>query len=252
MRHIASLLIAGAALAGCTTMSGYPEAAFDHKEARAELAPFLKASAVADYDKCADKLACRNMLVDARVRAVDLLFYRFLRRLHGQQAGLSVGGSLLSSSIDSLATFTSAGPLAAGGSAISGGRNAYEKQVFGASMPLLIEQMMLKRRIALLKIRRGQQLPVANYSLFTALNDISEYELAGSIPMTAADLAATAGTSARHAQDELDKLRATAFVAPTVAAVPMPPVAPAPAPTPLATPSPSPVASTAPATPPKS
>ena len=82
------------------------------------------------------------------------------------------------------------------------------------SLPLLFEEMIANRREVLVRIRQGETMPISSYSLFQALDDVSEYELAGSLPHAAAELGAAAGSSAHNAQARLDAIRAGTLAAP--------------------------------------
>ncbi|MES2336708.1 MAG: hypothetical protein V4537_01275 [Pseudomonadota bacterium] len=230
------LLALGASLAGCTSMSGFPQAIADPKQEDAEVAPYLKASAITDCDTAADRVACRNTLIDARLRAVDLSFYRFQRKIYRQDAQVGMGSGFATLALDSVAAITGTRALAAGAGLLTGGRDAYQKQVVSASLPLLFEEMIAKRHEVLLRIRQGQMLPVAHYSIFQALDDISEYELAGSLPAAAAELRASTGTSARTARAKLDAFRMSNMA--SMAAASPAPVVPASGIAPAASPAP--------------
>ena len=228
-------LIAGLTLAGCASMSGFPRPIIDERQEDAELAPYVGPEAIARYEACTDKVACRNVFIDARLHAVDLAFYRFQRKLYGQKAQVSLGGNVLAMALDSAAAITATRPLAAGAGLLSGGRDAYEKQVLSASLPLLFGEIVASRREVLLRIRLGEQLPVERYSLFQALADVGDYEMAGSIPAAAAELATSAGASSRNAQARLDALHAQVVAAPVMAAVSLPVAVPVPVAGPPAT-----------------
>lgn len=224
------LLLACAPLGACTSMSGFPQPIADPREEDAEVAPYLKASAITACETSADKDACRNTIIDARLRAVDLAFYRFQRKIYRQDLQVAMGSGFATTALDSVAAVTGTRFLAAGAGLLTGGRDAYQKQVVAASLPLLFEEMIAKRHEVLLRIRQGQILPVAQYSMFQALDDITEYEHAGSIPAAAAELRASTGTSARTARAKLDEFRMAAIAnrasLAAVAPVPVASVAP--------------------------
>ena len=213
MHRRIALALLPALLAGCSAVSGFPKPIIDERAEDAELAPYVGAQAMANYDSCVDKLACRNTLIDARLRAVDLAFYRFQRRIYGQESRISLGSDLAATALSSIASVTGTRPLAAGAGLLTGGRDEYKKQVLSVSLPLLFDEMVARRRELLVRIRQGEQTPVAGYTLFQALADISEYEQAGSIPAAAAELGASAGRVSINAQAQLDALRARAQTA---------------------------------------
>jgi len=214
-------------LTGCAAVSGYPRPILSERQELAEIAAYLEPAAIADYEKCDDKVLCRNTIVDARLRAVDVAFYRFQRKIYAQDSRVALGSNMLTLALDSAAAVTSTGGLALGAGLLVGGRDAFQKQIRSVSLPLLFEQMIAKRREVLLRIRLGQRMPASGYTLFQALDDVSEYELAGSIPAAAAELGASVGQSARTAQIQLDALRAASLAA--AGAVAVPAAAPVPA-----------------------
>lgn len=244
------LLIAlalAAPLSGCAALSGFPADAVSPGIEAAELANYTGPDAIARYEACEDKVRCRNAIIDARLRAVDLQFFRFIRRVYAQEAGVSFGADVLAMGLDAVAAVSGAAHgFAAGASALTGGRDAYERQVLSVSMPLLFEQMTVNRREVLLRIRQAEATPVASYSLFQALSDVTEYEMAGSLPAAAAELQANAGTAGRALQARLDAQRAATVAASTpvattqVAAVPVSAPAPPAASTTAPATSPSP------------
>lgn len=206
-------LLLCAPLAGCAAVSGFPRPIMTERQEQDEIAAYVGNSAVAQYESCPDKVLCRNTIVDARLRAVDLAFYRFQRKIYAQDSRVALGSNVLTLALDSAASLTATAGLAAGAGLLTGGRDAFQKQLRSVSLPLLFDQMTAKRREVLLRIRLGQRLPVSGYTLFQALDDVSEYELAGSIPAAAAELSASVGQTARTAQIQLDALRAAQLAA---------------------------------------
>ena len=225
MRYRSILILAAAALLpACASVSGFPEPAMSMAEEDAEVAPYLGVKSIERYEACADKIACRNTLLDARVRAVDLAFDRHQRTVHGQGARVSLGGDLLSLSLESVAAASGFRAAAAGSGLLTAGRGAYMRQVLGSSTPVLMEQMLARRREVLLRIRQGQRLPIDSYSLFQGLTDITAYEEAGNMRTAAAELTSRAGEAAGAAQRELDAL-ALGTPAAALAAAPVAPMA---------------------------
>ena len=205
-------------LNGCAAVSGFPQPIMTERQENAEIAGYIATFAVADYDKCSDKVLCRNTIVDARLRAVDLAFYRFQRKIYSEDSRVSLGSNALTLVLSSAATVSGAGGVAAGAGLLTAGRDVFQKQLRSVSLPLLFDQMIAKRREVLLRIRLGQRLSPTAYTLFQALDDVSEYEVAGSLPAAAAELGASVGQSSRTAQIQLDALRATSLASAGVAA----------------------------------
>ena len=253
------IILTSIALTGCAAVSGYPRPAFDREAERAELRSFVGPDAITRYEACADKTPCRNAIIDARVRAVDIAFAEFVHRIYGQEGRVSLGADLLATGLSSAAALSGAKALSAGAGLLTGSRATYEKQVLSLSLPLMFQEMVANRREILIRIRQGEALPAANYSLYQALDDIGDYEEAASLPAAAAAITSSAGSNARAADVRLEALRAaqlatTAAMLPAIApaqsvaaTAPLTPGAPAaiPAPgTPLISPQPLPPAAT--------
>jgi hypothetical protein len=216
--RVALLLLASSHLAGCAAVSGYPRPAFSARDEEAELKAFAKAGSIETFEQCADKVVCRNAIVDARLRATDLAFFRFQRQIYRQESRMALGTGMLSMAVNSIAAVTGTGPLAAGATLLTGGRDVYQKQAMSVSLPLLMQEMSVARREVLYRIKVGQTMPMAAYSLVDALSDVTDYEQAGSIPAAAARLTANGTWKARDAEERLTKLRANTFATVTAAA----------------------------------
>jgi hypothetical protein len=202
------------ALGGCASIGGFPKPAFDQKNTAAELAPYLSPTIVTEYSKCPDKVECRNNILDARMRAVDMTFANFERALYREGIGIGVGTDWVTLALNAVGSVTKASkPLAAAAGAITGARSSYEKQaLYNLTLPVMMAQMSAKRKDVLARVRQGETQSAATYSLFQGLNDVDSYEAAGTIPGAVADMITNAGVQAKQADQKLDAIRMVAPV----------------------------------------
>jgi hypothetical protein len=202
------------ALGGCASIGGFPKPAFDQKNTAAELAPYLSPTIVTQYSKCPDKVECRNDILDARMRAVDMTFANFERALYREGIGIGVGTDWVTLALNAVGSVTKASkPLAAAAGAITGARSSYEKQaLYNLTLPVMMAQMSAKRKDVLARVRQGETQSVAAYSLFQGLNDVDSYEAAGTIPGAVADMITNAGVQSKQADQKLDAIRMVAPV----------------------------------------
>lgn len=214
LRFRLSAALAFLALGGCASIGGFPKPAFDQKNTAAELAPYLSPTIVTEYSKCPDKVECRNNILDARMRAVDMTFANFERALYREGIGIGVGTDWVTLALNAVGSVTKASkPLAAAAGAITGARSSYEKQaLYNLTLPVMMAQMSAKRKDVLARVRQGETQSVAAYSLFQGLNDVDSYEAAGTIPGAVADMITNAGVQAKQADQKLDAIRMVAPV----------------------------------------
>ena len=221
LRFRLSAALAYLALGGCASIGGFPKPAFDQKNTAAELAPYLSPTIVADYSnnlKCPNKVECRNNILDARMRAVDMTFGNYERALYREGIGIGIGTDWVTLALNAVGSVTKASkPLAAAAGAITGARSSYEKQaLYNLTLPVMMAQMSAKRKDMLARIRQGETQSVAAYSLFQGLNDVDSYEAAGTMPGAVADMATNAGVQSKQADQKLDAIRMVAPVDPSV------------------------------------
>ena len=202
-------------LTGCATVSGFPKQAFDTKEVNAEIAPYLLAKKVSDYDKCDQQERCRNDIIDARLRAIDLRFGEYERGLYKEGVGFGVGTDWIALALNGAGSVTGASrALSAAAAGVLGARASFEKQaLYNMTMPAMLAQMVAKRREVLAHIRDGESQKVASYSLFRALNDIDDYAFAGTLPGAISEISNHAGVQATQANAELKAIQIVAPVA---------------------------------------
>ena len=85
-------------LAGCTPLQGYPADPENTDATPVTLAPYFNGAKEADYLMTTDptlRMAKRNEIVLARVRAHDIEFGDFERRLYGDGNAIGLGSDLI-------------------------------------------------------------------------------------------------------------------------------------------------------------
>lgn len=202
-------------LAGCATVSGFPKSAFDTTQVNAEIAPYLLAAKVTAYDSCQAKKACRNDIIDARLRAIDLRFGEYERNLYKEGVGFGVGTDWIALALNGVGSVSAASKaLSAASAGVLGARASFEKQaLYNMTMPAMLAQMVAKRREVLARIREGESQDAAAYSLFRALNDIDDYAFAGTLPGAITEISNHAGVQATQANADIKAIQIVAPVA---------------------------------------
>jgi hypothetical protein len=198
-------------LSGCAAINGFPDAVVKPSVAMPSLDPYLGDKAVGKYTSCIatdSRESCRNEIVEAQIYAVNQRFEAFERALFGQGVGFGVGTDWAVLALNSVGAVTSASkPLSAAAAALVGAKASYEKEaLFNQTLPVLMAQMVARRREVLARIRSGHSRTVADYSLFAALNDLDDYRRAGTIPGAMTEMIANTGVQTKDADAKLDAL----------------------------------------------
>lgn len=197
------------ALGGCASVSGFPEPIMSPAASIKEVEFYLSPAAELACRENAVTRTCRNNILDARIRAGNVRFGQFERNLYSQGIGFGVGTDWLAIALNSVATFSkSAAPeLSAVSAAVIGGRASFEKQaLYNLSLPVMLAQIYAKRQEVLARIRAGETREISEYSLYRGLDDVDDYEHAGSIPAAMTEIVTNAGAQASEAKAKLDKI----------------------------------------------
>lgn len=195
-------------IGGCASVRGFPNPSMPPSTARAEVAGQLTKAAT---DACVTTTAttvCRNSLIDARLRAINIEFEEYERALYREGIGTGIGTDWVAIALNSIGAVTSASkPLSAAAAGVLGGRASYEKQALhNLTLPVMLAQMTAKRKEVLVRIRAGEKKDLAQYSVYRALDDVDDYALAGTIPGAVAEMVANAGAQAKEAKAALDQI----------------------------------------------
>lgn len=203
-------------LVACAPIQGYPADPENTDATLTALAPYFNGIAETDYLTTTDAIlrtAKRTGIVLARMRAYDIEFSDFERRLYGDGNGVTLGSDLvglvlagLTATTGNAATKSALGAASAG---VIGAKAAIDKDLYyQKTIPALLAQMEADRLSALLPITAGLKLSDANYPLMQAYIDLDAYKNAGSIPAAINAVNKNAG----NAKDALQALRSTAFL----------------------------------------
>ena len=211
------ILMLSISIWGCASFTGYPERSGNVEDELKQLDKYLNPEIIAEYDKEQDqnkKLALRNEIINARIRAIDIHFNDFQQRLYSEGVGsniatdwtvigLGVAGSITSS----LSTTQNLSAISGG---ITGAKASFDKNAFfDRTMPAILSQMIALRKSALVKIRSGLKAGVSEYPLNWALIDLEEYFMAGTMPGAVIGIVEEAGATTKKADSMLELLLPT-------------------------------------------
>jgi len=200
--------------AGCSTMQGYPERSENDESELASLQNYFKPETISACNNKSpeeDKCLCRDNIVYARVRAIDIHFNRFLQAATKENIQLNVGvdwvvlglggaGAVISNS-------NTQSILAAISGGLTGAKGSIDKNVyFEKTMPVLLSKMIALRKSVLVIIYQGLELDTSRYPLIRALNDIDDYYNAGTIPGAIIGITATAGATIEKAEKDIKEI----------------------------------------------
>ncbi|HVH81968.1 MAG TPA: hypothetical protein VM782_21390 [Stellaceae bacterium] len=168
-----------------------------------------------DASAATARMQLRNEIVLGRMRAYDIEFGDFEKRLYGDGNGVTLGGDLIALVLSGLtATTGNATTKAALGAAtagVVGAKAAIDKDLYyQKTVPALLAQMEADRLKALEPITKGMKLPDADYALMQAYIDLDVYKNAGSIPAAINAVNKDAGEAKEDAQQIIMDARSSA------------------------------------------
>lgn len=214
-----------ATLAACAPVRGYPDNPSDEAAVMTSLQPYLSPDAEAHYETLqgTERESYRNAVVVNRMRAHEIAFGDFERRLWGDSNIISAGGDLLVLALSGLgATIGSTATgsaLAAASAGIVGGQAAVNKDLYyQRTMPALLAQMEANRDRIKLTIINGLKQPDSQYTLYQADLDLDALQRASGIPGAVGDITQQATTSKADAQKELQAQSLVTAVSPDLQA----------------------------------
>ena len=203
-------------LAACAPLLGYPRDPEDTDATLTRLTPYFDGSKDVEYAHAppAAKTNIRNEIMFARMRAYDITFADFEKRLYGDGNAVTLGSDLvglilagLTATAGGAATKSALGAASAG---VIGANTAINKDLYyQKTIPALLAQMEADRLQAKAPIVAGMKLPDEQYPLIQAYVDLDAYKNAGSIPAAINAINKDTGTAKEEA---LDALRSTSFV----------------------------------------
>ena len=187
-------------------------------DALVALALYFNGAKEVDYIATSDptiRTAKRNEIVLARVRAYDIEFGDFERRLYGDGNTIGLGSDLIGLALAGLiATTGSAATKSALGAAsggVIGANTAINRDLYyQKTIPALLAQMEADRLKALPPIMAGLKQSDADYPLMQAYIDLDTYKTAGSIPAAINAVNQSAGNAKDQALEAITFQRESA------------------------------------------
>jgi hypothetical protein len=218
---ISTILIAViSVLVSCAPLQGFPEDPEDTANTLAGLQVYFTSDMIRDYEASTGetRLQLRNTIVLSRMRAYDITFSNFRRRLAGDGNIITTGGDLailiLGGLIATTGGATTKAALGAATAGIAGAQGVINKDLyFQRTLPALLAQMDANRAQAKLPIVSGLQHSDAEYPLQQALVDLDGLRDSGSVPSAIGGITQTAEQSKADAQKQLVIPRNAAFLA---------------------------------------
>jgi len=201
-------------LTGCTSLSGSPERSADINTELAALMEYLVPEVITTYNAKAtdaEKKTYRDEVIAARIRAVDLNYNEFVKKLSEENKKLNIGadsailllgGAGAASTVSGMQTV-----LAATSSTVSGVKTSIDKNsYYDSAVSALIAQMQASRKEVLVSIYTGLELGVDQYPLMKALIDIETYYQAGTLFGAVGEITKSSGEQKAKADQELSNI----------------------------------------------
>lgn len=211
-----SMIIISIVLSSCASLTAYPDRSTNPQAELKAMDMYLQPTVITKYESDKDqdrngltKRAWRNEIVNARVRAADLHFNRFLQRLFQEGVGLGIATDWIVLGLNGAGALAggAANALAASSAGVVGAKAAFDKNAFfEKTMPALLATMVAKRKDVLVRIREGLTKDIDEYPLTLALSDLESYYNAGTIPGAIVEIAEAAGAIAKKAEAQLESL----------------------------------------------
>ena len=197
-------------LTACAPVRGYSDNPANEAAVQASLAPYFSPDKEEKYATLSgqERQNLRNTVVINRMRAYEIAFGDFERRLWGDANILSAGGDLLVLALAGLGATTgstaTSSALAAASAGIVGGQAAVNKDLYyQRTMPALLAQMEANRDKIKLAILQGLGKSDDQYSLYQADLDLDALQRASGIPGAVGDITQQATASKATAEAKL-------------------------------------------------
>lgn len=211
MRHY---LVIGVALAvsACAPFIGVPDRPKGLHLDDTTIAAQAGAAKVADCLKVngGGNRTCRNAIVSLRILAIDQSFSEFEADLFRQTREIGFSATVASLGLTGAASLVSGGTaniLAAAATALTGTKEAFDKEVLSEQTILAIHTAMRSnRKKILVRIQSGMKQGIADYPLGLALSDLEQYYNAGTVLGALINVTEAAGAEGQAADKKLEEL----------------------------------------------
>ena len=207
-----ALGLAAMVLGGCAGLQQFPESTTGYTETLKALDPgyemVLKKLKNAKSDD--ERRAIRNRLIANRVRVMDLRFKAFAEDLVKDSVVLDLSTNVLNISVGAVGAFaseTTSQILSAINAGLTGSKEAYDKVAFfDQTMMAMVAQMVATRQEVRVRILAGMRKNIRDYSIVQAMQDLDDYQYAGSIPGAISATANDAQEKSKEAKAAAAKL----------------------------------------------
>jgi hypothetical protein len=213
LARLAGVMFLVLMFAGCATVrnGGAPEPAFNYEKDLQDLETlFAPAASIAKIGANPTD-AERNSFMDGRIALYNIRYIRFVRDLGVDKQHLDVatdililGLSLAGASTGALRSKTN---LATAAAAVTGSKIAIDKHFyFDKTIQALVSTMNAQRKTILVRMTNGRSKTVDEYPLTRVLDDLSDYELGGTLIGAIGILQADAADKEKKADEALRTL----------------------------------------------
>ncbi|MDP2606153.1 MAG: hypothetical protein Q8S00_26725 [Deltaproteobacteria bacterium] len=199
--------------AGCATVryGGAPEPAFNYEKDLKELEELFAPAASIKEVGANPNDTKRNSFIDGRIALYNIRYVRFVRDLGVDKQQLDAASDILllglSLAAASTGSLRSATNLATAMAGVTGARITIDKHFyFDKTIQALVSTMNAQRKLILVRILSGRSKTITEYPLTRALDDLSDYEQAGTLLGAINTLQADAADNEKAADKELRKL----------------------------------------------
>ena len=181
-------LFATAIGGGCAALKQFPDSTTAYTSTLTQLDPdyvtIIEALNTAENDD--HRRTIRNNAIAERVRVIDIRFKIFAEELVKDSVALDLGTNVLNIGVGTVGTFaseTTSQILSAINAGLTGSKEAYDKVAFfDQTMMAMVAQMVATRQQVRVRILGGMRRNIQDYSIIQAMQDLDDYQRAGSIP----------------------------------------------------------------------
>lgn len=204
---------------GCSSITGYPDRAANPADSLKSLTPYFEPSVIETYNLKPDseKNDYRNEVTHARVRAININYNSFLKRLSSESKSLTIGTDsavLLLGGAGAISTVSSTQAILASASAVATGTKAsFDKNAYyDSTVVALISQMNASRKVVLARIYSGLELDHKKYPLMKALTDVEDYFQAGTILGAVNAVSESSGEQKNEADEKIERILEGSYI----------------------------------------
>jgi hypothetical protein len=210
-RLVAALLFCSVSAFGCASYHGYPNRYSNVKKDLDALALDFSGKQISACEQAREK-ACRDLITNSAIRAIDLQFDDFRQQLFRSSGAINLGSDIavlgLSAGGALLVPATTKAILAAISGVVTGSKASIDKNLlYDKTVLIMLGRMEALRKDQFLLIQKGLRTEWNSYPLSAALVDVEGYYNVGTIPAAINSINAQTGQKLKETEDELKALR---------------------------------------------